>query len=194
MAADAVEVGGHLQTDDTAADDHQVVGNLPHVQNLPVGEDKALFQSLLDAGDGRRHRDGAAGDDELLGDVGGVAHLDDKAVGVFAVDGGHAVYDSDLVAFHLHAYAGNQLLDHAVFPIHHLAVVDLHILGGDAVVVAVLGVVIDLGGVEERLGGNAALVEADAAQGSLLHHRGFQPGVSRPLRGQITGGAAADYD
>ena len=65
-------------------------------------------------------------------------------------------------------------------------------LAHHAELAAVLGgIVIDLCGIQQDLAGDAALVEAGAAQGALLNQQGLQTGLTGALCGHIAAGAAA---
>lgn len=59
---------------------------------------------------------------------------------------------------------------------------------------AVHRVAVDLRGVEQRLGGDAAPVQAGAAYLAALHHGGAQPQRRSTQRGSIAAGACADDD
>ena len=53
--------------------------------------------------------------------------------------------------------------------------------------------VIGFGGMDQRLGRNAAAIEAGAAQSPLLDQDDIQPQLTRPDRGHIAAGAASDH-
>ena len=60
---------------------------------------------------------------------------------------------------------------------------------------AVPGLVVELGGMQQRLGGDAADVEAGAAEGgALLDHGHLQAELRRPDGAHIAAGAGADDD
>ena len=52
----------------------------------------------------------------------------------------------------------------------------------------------NLSRIQQRLGWDAAFVEADAADATLLDAANGKTGVACPLAGEISGGTAAEYD
>ena len=64
----------------------------------------------------------------------------------------------------------------------------------ETVILGVLHVVIDLGGAQQRLGGNAAPVQADAAQMLALDDRGLEPELRCADRRDVAARSAADDD
>ena len=71
-------VSGHLQADDAAADDDEVLRHFRQLQHFAVGEHE-IAQVLLDAGDGRHDRLGTGADEQLGGFVVLTAGGDGKA-------------------------------------------------------------------------------------------------------------------
>ena len=63
-----------------------------------------------------------------------------------------------------------------------------------AVFIAVVAIVVNLGRIEQRFGGNATLVEADAAQSAFLNDQGLETGRARTLGRIVAGRAAAEND
>src|ERR1700722_8667776 len=71
--------------------------------------------------------------------------------------------------------------------------VDLDVLHLEAEFGGALKVVVDVGVVQENLGGNAADVKAGASQERVLfHHGGLQPPLAGANGGHIPAGSAAD--
>src|SRR5207244_2201552 len=80
-----------------------------------------------------------------------------------ALECGVAVEDRDLVLLHEKADAVRELLRYLARALHDLLHVEADLLRGEAVVAEMMQEVIDLRGPQQRLRGNAAPVEADAA-------------------------------
>src|SRR5690606_21594287 len=116
----------------------------------------------LEAGDADRAR--AGGDDEGLGAVPLLADAD--GVGVDELGGPGK--QRDLVALEQHADATGHLLDYALLEPLDLAEVDPRLGEGDAELLGVLGVAHFRPDMQQRLGGDAADVEAYASDGLLL--------------------------
>ena len=83
---------------------------------------------------------------------------------------------------------------HAARALHDGGRIEADLLGHETVILGVIHVVIDLGGTQQRLGGNAAPVQADAADVLALDDRGLEPELRRPDRRDVTAGSAADDD
>ena len=186
-------VGGHLQADHAAADDGQLSGNRGQLQHLAVGEHEGT-QILPNAGDAGHHCGGAGGDQQPLAAVNLAVGSDLEALGGLAADGRLLHHHGHARALHLCANAGHQSAHHLCAARVHGALVDLHVAAGHAVQVGVQRVLVGLGGVQQRLGGNAALVQAHAAQGVLFKQQGAQPRVRGALRSEIAARTAADND
>ena len=186
-------ISRHLQADDAAADDTELCGDLGQVQHLPVGHHK-IAQIFLYAGNRRYCRGRAGGDDELFAGVCNTCSADGKALRSLTGDRGLLHHHGDTVGAHLCLHAGNQSADHLVLSCHHFLLVDGHIVTGNTVRTCVEGVFIVFCAVEQRFGGNAALVQTNAAQGPLFKQQRSQPCLCAPLCSQIAAGAAADDD
>ena len=186
-------VGDHFQSDDAAADDDELLRHFGKLKNLAVGDNEAA-QVFPDAGQRGNHGGGAGGDDHLRALVILSARGHAEAAGHAALDDGVLLDDGDLSAAHLRADAGDQCLDHLAPAGDDGLLVNGDAFGLHAVGFAVQGVFVELGGIQKRLGGDAALVQANAAQGVLFKQDDLEPRVTGALSRQITGGAAADDD
>ena len=186
-------IGDHLEADDAAADDDEVLRHLGQLEHLAVGDDKAA-DVLAHAGDGRNDRGGAGADDHLRALVVLIAGGHAEAAFHAALDDGVFLDDGHACALHLRAHAGDQRLDDLAAARDHGLLVELRALDGHAVLFGMERVLIQLCGIEQRLGGNTALVQAHAAQRVFLEQNDLETRVAGALGGQIAGGAAADDD
>ena len=105
-----------------------------------------------------------------------------------------AVEDRDLVLLHEKADAVRELLRNLARALHDLLHVEADLLRGEAVVAEMMQEVIDLRGPQQRLRGNAAPVEADAAQVLAFHHRRLHAELRRADRGDVPTRPAAHHD
>ena len=89
-----------------------------------------------------------------------------------------------------------QLGDNLVFIREHRRDIESNLLGtNQAVLLAVSGVLVDFGGMEERLGRNAADIEAGAAEGVVLFHEShLETELAGLDGGDIATGTGTDYD
>ncbi len=191
LCANVAEISGHLQADDPAANHHQGGRGLGEGQNFTVGQHQAAFQPLLHTGNGGRDRHRPGGHQQLLGGIAFLARLHQEAVAFLAFEAGLCADDRHLVVFQLRGHAGHQHFHHFVLPFYHLGMVNLGVFCRHPVFVSVQGILVDFGGVQKGLGGDAALVQAHAAQRAFFHQGGFQPATGRALCRQVTGRAAA---
>src|SRR6516225_609801 len=144
---------------------------------------------------GRRAR--AGGDDDRLAldglalAVGGL-HLDlarrDDAAG--------AVEGVDLVLFEQEGDAFDVAVDALVLEFHHGGKIELRLADLDAhLIEQMAGLFVELGGVQQRLRGNAADIEASTAEGFVLFdHRDLHAELRRADGADIAAGAGADHD
>ena len=181
----------HFQADHAAADHGQLTGNLLQGQHFSVGEHEAA-QVFLHARYGRDHRGGTRGDDEPLAAVAFSVRLHNEAVGFPANDLRPFHHHRDPGGAHLGAYTCNQAAHHPAPPVHHGLLINLHIAHMHAVGAGVLCVFIELCRIQQRFGGDAALVQAHAAQRVHFKQHSLQPGMCRSLRSQIAARAAAN--
>src|SRR5207248_1825786 len=124
----------------------------------------------------------SGGDDDVL-------RLDDLA-GDFNLPGAlerrPALDPFDLVLLHQELNALSVLRDDAVLAIDDLRVIEAWILALDAVLLRMQKVLPDVGGMEQRLGRDAAHVEAGPAElGILLDDRSLQPVLARAHRRRV---------
>ena len=120
-----------------------------------------------------------------------VAHLNRLAVD----DLGPAMDHLHLVFFQQCGDAGGQAVNDAVFPFHALADVQsryIHLNAQLRALAMVHGLLELLGHMDQRLGGNAANVQAGAAQCLAFHQNGGDAQLACANRRDITAGAAAD--
>ena len=139
---------------------------------------------------------GAGGDDRVRGlqNLGAAVVLDDLH-GVRVPEASVSVDHGDLVLVHQVLHPGAGLRHDFVLAAAHLLPVDPQPGHLDAVLGEIrLGGVEMLGGVEQRLGGDATHVEAGAAErGITLDQRGLQAKLRTADRGDIAAGAGANY-
>ena len=117
-----------------------------------------------------------------------------KLHGVSVRQSGVACKDGDAVILFQEGHAVAQLLGHGVLPLDDLGIVEGQLTHVDAEGSAVFGVVIDVGGVQQGLGGDAAPIQAGAAQLRLLHQGGLQAVLAEADGTLIASGAAAHND
>ena len=102
--------------------------------------------------------------------------------------------DLDLVLLHQAAHAAREPLRHLAARVDHRAVVGRELLDREPRY-AVLHGLEDLGGRQDRLGGNAAPVQAHAAQVRLLlDDRDLHAQLRRANRGDVPAGPGTDHD
>jgi hypothetical protein len=75
---------------------------------------------------------------------------------------------------------------------HHRLGIEADVIRLQPIVLGVLHVMVDLGRAQQGLGGNAAPVEADAAEIRALDDRGLEAELRRADGGDVTAGAGAD--
>ena len=187
LHAQAVIEGGELNADDPAAHDDDVFGAGGHVQ-----EARGIHHAgEVHAGNGNPGGAGAGGHDQ-------VSALQSLAIVQFhsgpGGEGGVGPDDGNAVALFQEADAVAQLLRDGVFPLDDFRVIEGHVPGGDAESGPVFRLVVHAGGVEEGLGGDAAPVQAGAAQLRLLHQGGVQAVLGQADGALIAAGAAAHDD
>ena len=191
LRAEAVVEAGELHADHAATDDDDRLGAFLESQYFAVGYDHVA--RLGYAGDGRHEGLGTGAEQEVLCFVCLAVALDrQRAVFLPACDACLALDDIHAVCLHRCADAGHEFAYDLVLAGYDLAVVKRSALGRDAILVAVAGVVVHLGAVEQRLRGHAALVEADAAEVVLLKERYAQSFRSGALGSHIAGRPASN--
>ena len=91
--------------------------------------------------------------------------------------------------------AAGEALDDAFLPVAQAGEFDLRRAEGDAMRGHRLGFVDDLGHMQQRLGGDAADIEADAAQRrALVDQHDLLSEVRGPERGGVAAGAGAEHE
>ena len=131
------------------------------------------------------------------------ADADDEVIeGVaLAVDHDRVAVHAALAAHHLHALALGGAL-HAlalaqhdlVLALHHLREVEGHLGHHEAELVGAAHLAQQVGGRQERLGGDAAPVEAGPAELGALDQRGIRAELGGPQRGDVARGAPSQHD
>ena len=198
LGAEALPDAAQLEADDAGADDAEALRHGVEGERAGV----VANQLVVDGNAVEVARARAGGDDDVLrhhhfaGDVHFPAVL--AAAGELAVAG----QQRDLVLLEQALDAAGELGDDVVLALDHGPDVDPDVVDGDAVHdEAVAGIVEVLGGLQQRLGGNAADVEAGAAEAHLALRvvvgLGFAAGgAEAELRGadggDVAAGAAAD--
>src|SRR5438093_9781482 len=105
-----------------------------------------------------------------------------------------ALHDRDLVLLHQELDALRVLVAHFAGTLHRDAVVGFDSTRVDAELLRVPHEPRDIGGVEQRLGGNAADVDAYPAELLLLDHRGAHAELGGANGGDVAGGTPAQDD
>ena len=176
----------HLQANIAAADHHEMAGHGIEFQPTGGGDDALLING--DAG--QRNALGARGDDDVLGGIFGAIH----GHGAGFYDPALALQPSDLVLL-------EEELDAFDIGANHLGLAGLHALEVQrhlADIDAMLGQLVDrllimLGALQQRLGGDAANIEAGAAQRRAFFDAGHLHPQLRGANGaNITARTGAD--
>ena len=104
--------------------------------------------------------------------------------------------DFDLVLLEQEGYSLDVALDALILELHHAGEIEPGLLELDAhAVEQVTGLVIELGGVQQRLRGDAADIEAGAAEGLvLLDHRHLHAELCGTDGTDIPAGTGANHD
>jgi hypothetical protein len=186
LDAEAAVGRGDLRAGGAGADDCDL---LRHLLQRPGGPGVEHAVAELDARDRQRHRAGRQ--EDVLGRVFGLA--DDDGAGV--LDGRLALDQVDLVVLEESGNAAAEALADLLATRLHGIPVDADALDLDPELGRrVGGLVVDLGGVEDRLRRHAGVVEAAPTRVVLLGHRRLQPELGRPHRGDVAAGSGADHD
>ena len=146
------------------------------------------YARQVHAGNGDAGGIGACGHDEVAAGQGlPIVQID----GITVRQGGPGFENRHAVALFQKGDAVAQVLGDGVLPLDDFGVVKGDVSGGDAEGVAVGGIVVHVGGVEQGFGGDAAPVQAGAAQLAFLHQSGLQTVLAQTDGAGITAGAAA---
>src|SRR6185312_11967216 len=186
----AVEAG-ELDADRAGADHQQRFRHRLRHHRLLVGPD--LLAVGLDAGE--RARPSASREDDVLGgEIGDrLAVLGDGDL-AFARQFSVAVEHGDLVLAQEETDAVRELLGDGARAGDDLAGIEADLLGRKPVIAEPVQQVVDFRGAQERLGRDAAPVEADAAEMLALHDRGFHAELRCADRRDIAARSAAEHD
>ena len=193
FGAEAAPHRAELEPDHAGPDDEQPLWHLVQHQRAGRGHD-ALFVDL-DAAQPGHVRAGGDHDrlafDHLAGAVGGL-HLDLAGPG----DAPDTREGVDLVLLEQEGDAFDVAVDALVLELHHGGQIELRLTELDAhLVEQVAGFFEQLGRMQKRLRGNAADVEAGAAEGLVLLHDGhFHAELRRADGADIPAGTGADDD
>src|SRR5581483_50970 len=199
LGAEARPDAAQLHADDAGADDAEGARHRVEFQSAP-GIDDAV---LVDRRDLQVHRLRAGGDDDVLGGEGVFLAVVRLVTDLAAAEQlAEAEQAGDLVALEQHLDAAGVGLAHRDAAFLHLLQVQLDLAHADAVHgQLVLRLVVQLGGFQQGLGGNAAGVEAGAAEGigavgvdPAVDAQGLHAELGGADGGGITGGTSADDD
>ncbi len=196
VAAEVTEERRKLDADGTGADHQQRLGDRRRHHGFEIGPDQLLVRLQP-----RQHaRPRAGGDDDVLGLI---AARRECAFGRFALGGLHrhlaGRVDRSLAPDHRHLVLLHQEADAVVQPLgdgartlDDFGRVIADIVGFQAIVLGVLEIVVDFGGAQQRLGWDAAPVEADAAQPVALDDGRLEAELRRADGGDIAAGPGTD--
>ena len=179
---------GEFDADRARADDQQFLRHPRRVQRVLVGPDQIAIRL-----EPRKFpRPCAGGQDDVLG-----ADLFRALVGLdadlaFAGQPGLAHDDVDLVLFQQVLDPAFHLLGHAARPFDHRRQIIVDLVRAQAEFLGAVHQVEHLGRAQQRLGRDAAPVQADAAQVFAFHHRGLQPQLGGPNCGDVATGTGPD--
>jgi len=182
-----------LQSDDTGADDHQMLRHRGQFESAGRGDDGLLVD--LDAWQRGHFR--AGGDDDGLG---GQSTLLAALVGDFHLSGSGDLagtdHIGDLVLLEEELDTLGVVRDNLGLAGHHGGQIQFDLTDLDAMFGEVMtGGLVVVRRMQQRLGRNAADVQAGAAQGAALFNAGdLQAQLSSADGGDITAGTAADDD
>jgi hypothetical protein len=190
--AEIGEGAGELASDGAAADDHHAGGHSVEHEHFVAGHHRAAGHHV-EAGDGARHR--TRGQQHMAAGEGGAsAFVQTHGDGAVGAERAGAADDLDLLRLHEPAEALHDAVDDLLLA--GLRHGEVH--RGGARLDAELGGVGDVslygGCLEEGLGGDAATVQAGAADGALLDHGHLQAGRCGVERRAVATRAAADDD
>ena len=194
LYADRIEIGCHFKSDNAAADDDERAGKLAHVENLAIGHRKARFDGLFEPRNGRHERIRAGAEKKLLRLVFLAVRCDGKALRVATRNGSECGNHLDAGFFQPAADAGDERSDDLILASDDEGVVDGGTGAGDAIGLSVLGIIVNFRAVKQRLGRDAALIEAYAAERFSLEKQGFHAAVGCALRRIVAGGTASQND
>src|ERR1043166_9063669 len=197
LRAERAEERGELDADRARTDHQQRLRHAVRHHRLEIGPHQFLVG--LDAGQHARTRAGR--DDDVLRLIGPGA---ERALGPLAlrlhgdlagrIDRRVAPDHGDLVLAHQKADAVVEALRYRTRALDHRLRVVADLLGREAVVLRVLHVVKDFRRAQQRLGRDAAPVEADAPEIIALDDCGFETELRRPDRSYVAARTGPDDD
>ena len=190
LGADGIEEAGELHADHAAADDDQFLGLLLQGEDFAVGYD--YVAGLFQTGDGRNHRLAARAEQQVAGRIVIALAGEGDAVGSAALDASFAFDGLDPGGLHAGFDAADEFLDHLVLAGDNLGKIERSAVHAYAVLVCVAGIVKDFGAVEQRLGGDAALVQAHTAHFPFLEEDDRKALRTGALGGDISAGTSSD--
>ncbi len=182
LGAEAAPHARELDADDAAAEHDHAVGHVVEVDRLGRGQHPAA-----ELEPGQRLGVRAGGQHDVAAGVALPVDLD----GVGADERAVAVDHGDLAGLHQSLQALVELADDAVLVGVDAAHVDARQRALDADLLTLAGVVGDLGGVQQRLGGDAAAVQAGTAQLVLLDEGHREAQLGRAQRAGVPAGTPA---
>ena len=191
LRADGIEEARELHADDAATDDDERFGLRFQRENLPVSDDH-VAEAFTEARDGRDRGLGARADQQVAGLIGRFSAGDDEAFGTAALNDGLFLDHFHLGVPHLDPHAADELLHHLLLALEDGAEIDGGAVDVHAVFVGMAAVIIDFGAVQQRLGRDAALVQAYAAQFPFLEQDDGKAGGTGAFCGHIAAGASPD--
>src|SRR5579883_2776022 len=196
FGAEAIENGRELDADRARADDQHAFRNRGQIENLDISQNG--FRVGLQAGKHAGFRTG--GDDDVLsfvrlGVVPGL-HVDaQKPIGTPRLERPVALDPIDLVFLKQELDALGMLGDDLVLAVLYAGEIEPGILALNAFFVGVNEAFPDVGGMEQRLGGDTSHQQARTAQaGVLFHQGGLEPVLRAANRGGITARATPNHN
>ena len=194
LAARSLIIRRHFQPDHAAADDGQFRRDFRKRQHFAVREHPAGFVSFAQAGNRRHDGRRARRNEQVLRFIGLPRRFHGEAARNKTFDYGPFFHNGHFIRLQAGAHAAHQRFDNLRAPLFDERMIKPDISGDYAESFAMLCMVVNLCGIEQRLGRNAAFVQAHAAH--LAHFKTYdvQPRMTRALRGEVTGRASAEYD
>src|SRR5262245_27859090 len=198
LGAEGAVERSELDADRAGAYDQERFRHAFRRHGLEIGPDQLLVG--LEAGQHPRPR--AGGDDDVLGLI---AAGGERAFGrlrrdrrhrdlAWRLDRRHAPDYGDLVLAHQEADAIVESLRYGTRALHHGGRIVGDLFRREAVILGMLQVMVDLGRAQQRLGGDAAPVQADAAEIIALDDRSRKPELRRADRGDVAARTRTDDD
>lgn len=192
LCAEAGPDGAEFEANGSGADDDEPLGNCIEGDGLGAADDGFTIEGQ----EGELNRHGAGREYDVLGFEEGFSGVSGDADFALAFEHTESLQDGYLVGLHELGDATAELADGAFFAGHEFADIDGEVGQVDAVIGGTMtGKVKHLGGVEECLAGNAADVEASAAEGFVFFDEGgFEAELGSANGGDVTAGAGAEDD